>query len=283
MNSEKTIFFIRGYMRSGTNWLSNILNLHPEINCVGEFHLQMINRAFEKLYREFYTKDIQMYQDRDATILKKEFDNFIKRVVTAYCGEEHRIVGDRTPVGLVDFILPDCKYIIISRDGRDVLVSFMYHALKTNMPIVNQYPEMKEKRRLFLKNPNYFEKHPHELLDCEPCFKWVAKSWNDTLMDNRRKCDSKHFDFDYYWLEYSKMHQDPEKYRRELYTFLGADPDLALPLNDRTRPGFKKNRPLAHNRKGKVGDWSNYFTDKNRAWFKELAHEAAGVLNLEDM
>ena len=31
-------FFVRGHPRSGTNWIGALLNLHPQINCWGEFH-----------------------------------------------------------------------------------------------------------------------------------------------------------------------------------------------------------------------------------------------------
>jgi len=33
---EYRAFFLRGRMRSGTNWACNLLNLHPKINCHGE-------------------------------------------------------------------------------------------------------------------------------------------------------------------------------------------------------------------------------------------------------
>jgi hypothetical protein len=32
-------FFVRRHPRSGTNWVGALLNLRPEINCFGEFHL----------------------------------------------------------------------------------------------------------------------------------------------------------------------------------------------------------------------------------------------------
>ncbi len=277
--SDQTVFFIRGFMRSGTNWLNNILNLHPDINCKGEFHLQRLNRHFNMLANDFYSKSVGMYKNEGVELLKKEYQRFIKNIVKTYCGN-YPIVGDRTPVGLVDFILPDCKYIIISRDGRDVVVSWFFHALRNNIPVLEKRPKMQKKRKLLLADPTYFDKFPDELLDCEESFKEIAKIWNDTLVDNKRKCDSDQFQFDYYWLEYEKLHANTEKVRNELYEFLGADPKKAKPLGKNTTAGFNKHRPMEHNRKGKVGDWKNYFTSKNEKWFAEVAREGTDILNL---
>ena len=43
------VFLLRGFVRSGTNWMGRILNLHPDINCQGEFHLY----PFKHFYNDY--------------------------------------------------------------------------------------------------------------------------------------------------------------------------------------------------------------------------------------
>src|SRR5207244_11461043 len=43
------LFFVRGHPRSGTNWVGALLNLHPQVNCFGEFHFEDIRNAIDTL------------------------------------------------------------------------------------------------------------------------------------------------------------------------------------------------------------------------------------------
>src|SRR3954470_6966991 len=43
------LFFVRGHPRSGTNWVGALLNLHPQVNCFGEFHFEDIRNAIDAL------------------------------------------------------------------------------------------------------------------------------------------------------------------------------------------------------------------------------------------
>ena len=56
-----------------------------------------------------------------------------------------------------------------------------------------------------------------------------------------------------------------------MYKFLGADPEKARPLDEKTQPGFRSEKPGQFYRKGKIGDWQNYVTDDARDWFNEEA------------
>src|SRR6059058_5661183 len=46
---QHELFFVRGHPRSGTNWVGALLNLHPQINCFGEFHFEDIRNAIDTL------------------------------------------------------------------------------------------------------------------------------------------------------------------------------------------------------------------------------------------
>ena len=38
MTTDKDLFFVLGYQKSGTTWVATLLNAHPEIHCDGEGH-----------------------------------------------------------------------------------------------------------------------------------------------------------------------------------------------------------------------------------------------------
>ncbi|MCA9300879.1 MAG: sulfotransferase domain-containing protein, partial [Phycisphaerales bacterium] len=77
-------------------------------------------------------------------------------------------------------------------------------------------------------------------------------------------------------VRYEDLHEDLEGTRRAMYTFLGADPDEADPVSDETMTsaGLQREDPMSHNRKGAVGDWTRYFHDDMRAWYKDEAGDA---------
>ena len=41
-------FFLCGFGKSGTNWVGNLLNLHPRIMSVGEWHFQHFLHAWDE-------------------------------------------------------------------------------------------------------------------------------------------------------------------------------------------------------------------------------------------
>ncbi|MEC7499536.1 MAG: hypothetical protein VYE67_14540, partial [Planctomycetota bacterium] len=47
VSKSRRYFGIRGCMKSGTNWAGNLLNLHPDISCTGEYHWEGIVVPFE--------------------------------------------------------------------------------------------------------------------------------------------------------------------------------------------------------------------------------------------
>ena len=82
---------------------------------------------------------------RKPTVLRSQFYRMVERLVTEYC-EGAPVCIDRTPTSLKSTFMPRRKYIYISRDGRDVLVSWCYHALRLK---IHTQPGMLKKQEKF--------------------------------------------------------------------------------------------------------------------------------------
>src|SRR5437588_9391909 len=71
---EHSFFFVRGHPRSGTNWVGALLNLHPRVNCFGEFHFEDIRNAIDGL-------QAQPWQITAREPLKKVMDGCFEELV----------------------------------------------------------------------------------------------------------------------------------------------------------------------------------------------------------
>lgn len=270
---QKQLFFIRGHERSGTNWLCNLVNLHPDIFCTGEFR-------FENLFAGFHqTLDMPFGMlQRRSDEFSKEFYDFVERLIYKWCGNAP-VFGDRSPVGILETYIPQKKYLLITRDGRDVLVSKFYHYIRVGF--FDNHPPMLEKRKKFEANPNYFEEHKHELLQDEIFVRAWAEKWSQQILSDVgawEKAQQKELDIDCYWVKYEELCTTTDTIRNEMYEFLGVNPFKAEPLNDLTSAGFETTNTESHYRKGKSGAWKEYFTAEQLNWFYEEADEAMRLL-----
>jgi len=284
-------FFLRGPpSRSGTNWVGNLLNLHPEIHITGEFNLNHVKMALNNIMRmkEYLCSNKKVVND-----LQIDFEKLTKRCIFNKCiSDMHdkpkvRWLGDRTPVRINPILIKGKPHILIYRDGRDLLVSLTYHHLRIDPKqsmISDSFPEMIKKRILFKKNPYYFIKNPEKLLDNEIWVKHIARRWRNQM--NLNEIDLKRIkeksDAVVHVVRYEDLHADTEVEREKMYKFLGLDPKKAMPLTSLTKPGFKKEDPTSHYRKGIVGDWKNYFTKNTCEWFKEDAGQKLIDLGYEE-
>ena len=83
MIDDYRYFFIRGYSRSGTNWLKRLLGLHPRVRCTGEFHLYHVHKQFVDLTRSPYS-NLSVAAVRDAA--EPYFDAMVKASLLASAG-----------------------------------------------------------------------------------------------------------------------------------------------------------------------------------------------------
>lgn len=278
MEEQKTYYLLRGFMRSGTNWIGNLLNLHPDICCTGEYHLHRLHAGFEKISTPGQDPATILMSEAINSEVIEAYETFVKKLIDIGSRNPDkptaRILGDRTPCPMNAVILRDAKRIHVVRDGRDCLVSLTFHFLRmgnTDYPFEN-LPAMKSKRKRFQNHQEYFRRNPHELLDHERWVRQRARRWGQRFLRDSRFI-KKHSEA-VFQLTYEKLHHETEKFRTLMYQFLGADPSKAAPLNETTSAGFDREDLKSHYRKGSIGDWKRHFHKEARVWFAEEAGDA---------
>ena len=278
----REFFFVRGHPRSGTNWVGALLNLHPQINCFGEFHFEDIRNAIDTLQNQPWQITAR---EPLKTVMDDCFEEMVRRSMLTLESRKPMAtwIGDRTPRGLRVF-LEGAPYFLIIRDGRDILVSWTYHVLRMRPHVVNAVvpAELREafgtKYEKFTADPGYFRKHPEELLTDEGWVRFVAGRWANWMRADREaleRIERTELDARTMTIRYEELHADTEGGRRAMYRFLGLDPDEAGPLgrDSRTMPGFDEEDPTSFWRHGRIGDWKRYGNDRFKQWFKDSAGE----------
>lgn len=259
-------------MKSGTNWLGSLLASHPDVGCVGEFHWQDSARSLENNF-----KTLPVYEEFASRQLKQTARTAFETMVRTCLDQavpDKQMVGERNPHTIEPFILRDAPHVSIIRDGRDVLVSRAFHLF--NFPEVHRLferiPSMKEDHEAFQENPWFFKENPEMLLRHEKMVKESVRWWCEHLERDRQTINDYPF-LNVKFLKYEDLHADTEGVRNQVYEFLGIDPSAAPSIEGELKAGFSDERPDQFFRKGKIGDWKNYFNDDTRKWFKSVGGE----------
>jgi len=251
--------------------MCNLLNLHPRISCVGEFHW---HRFLEPAHQNFRAKALFKRNPALQTLVLEGLDRMIKQTLIAAANPAATWIGDRNPSKIDTDILCGAHHFNIIRDGRDVLVSRVYHLF--NRSEVTRWFEIDQELRntlqRFQANPNYFRENPTALLCHEPMIRESAIGWASLIQENETVIEQ-HPGLPIMSVRYEQLHTNTDELRAQMYRFLDLDPAEAAPLDDTTRPGFPKEKPNKFYRKGEVGDWRNYMTPQAKQWFNEEAGE----------
>ena len=268
--SDIRYFCIRGFMKSGTNWLGNLINSHESISVTGEYHWQKFADPFNQLLNAH----VLFEKKRCSQFVREEFVEFVKRVMRHNAEPTAVLIGDRTPATLDPVIIKGAPFISIVRDGRDVLVSRAFHLFNnpTVTGLFQRLPAMQEDLEQFQDNPWYFQKNPEMLLRHKIMVRQSARLWRQHLESDRATVEEQG-DLKVKVVRYEDLHADTEGVRKSLFEFLEVNPKPAEKLQGILKPGFEVERPNAFLRKGEVGDWKNYFTDETKQLFKEIAGE----------
>lgn len=308
---DTPVFFVVGMGKSGTSWLMNTLNGHPEILCNGEgrfFGREWRRENHEKINKpvlasSFYSamsssEYLRLWVERSvwtrngdpeellAGLMHAAIDHILLKAL-AESGK--KVVGDKsllTPgfVEEVRAIYPEAKIVHIIRDGRDAAVSQIHHMWNRDIKqggVHDLKPEEIEKRETYLKDPKAFLESGESIFT-EKRLRWVAKNWNLRIGEAIHDGPTL-FGANYIEVRYEDLLDRPHEEVRQLAAFLGVDTrDEAVEQAVGAASFEKMSRgrqrgeedPTSFFRKGIAGDWKNYFTTRD----KEIYKGEAGAL-----
>jgi hypothetical protein len=276
------LFFALGYGKSGTNWLGAVLNLHPEVWCAGEFHLQVFARAL----REFTDPPYSVgSREPYRAVAEEGVRDLMRRLLMAGAAErpQARWLGARGPRPF-EVLLEQAPHIYIVRDGRDVAVSWTYHHLRKRRPEnLWWWPDemrrsLHEAGRRFDQSDEAAREAARALLADEEWVRFVVGAWARQVRQDLAAIDAaRERGTPVHIVRYEELHGDIERARQRMYAFLGLDPGRARPVSAETAtaPGFAVERPRDFRRRGTVGDWRGYPDTIGRV-FDAVAADLAG-------
>lgn len=142
--------FVCGAPKSGTTWLQNILNFHPEVACSGEGHfVEMLANPLAGVVKGYNAKmklvSERVYQGRpsyapiDQALFDEVTRDLIVRLMRRQAGDRQvRWLGDKTPrycefLPSLNRLFPRSRIFHIVRDPRDVIVSRLHHAKRAGV------------------------------------------------------------------------------------------------------------------------------------------------------
>jgi hypothetical protein len=266
---QKQFFCIRGHMKSGTNWVCRLLNLHPDIHSSGEYHWNKYFDAYQQNRKILV--NIDRIESETGTI-RKHLEAMVRGCMVELADPAARLIGDRTPATIHPVILKDASYICVIRDLRDIVVSKAFHTLNAPRVLSNFSVDEKLKalKPKFDADPWFFQKQPQELLDCEEFIRKTCRIWKRTINADHHTAKV-HKNIKVKFVQYEDLHQNFRPVLNQLFRFLDADPSLVTVIPKWIQPGHSKEKPNGFNRKGQVGDWRNYMTAAAKEWINEEA------------
>jgi len=150
---NKKLFFLIGYPRSGNTLLTSLLNQNPIIGCTGNsITLEMMSRLYSLKEDELFKN----FPDH------KSFDNVLHSIFDLYYSDwPQQIIIDRGPVTTPGNIkmIQECfgaefKCIILLRDLKEVLASYIKWFTNEPTAFVNKYGNTIEEKLEYLMKPN---------------------------------------------------------------------------------------------------------------------------------
>jgi len=260
-------------MKSGTNWVCRLLNLHPEVHSSGEYHWSKYFQTYQRnnaIFRNLANIEA------DGGPIRAELELMIRRVMDKLAPAEAKFIGDRTPHMIHPVVIRNAPHISVVRDCRDIIVSRMFHYF--NLPGISSYFERKPHRETirqeFVRDPWLFQKNPELLLEDEQFVRQTAAQWKEYLSCDRNTMRV-HKQLAVKLVKYEDLHANLENEVNNLVAFIGADPTKMPKIPKHLSPGHKEEKPNHFNRKGIIGDWKNYMTASAAKWINE---EAGGEL-----
>jgi hypothetical protein len=254
---DAPVFFVVGQGKSGTTWIRNALNSHPEILCRGEGRfferdfvqvapLEDLSRGWLKsvqptsLYGAISSSEhLRIWIERsvwtDGEDVDEHLGNLQRLAVNYFLTQRlaktgKKIVGDKTTfsrgevIEEIGALYPEANVIHVIRDGRDVAVSMIHHMwnyAKDEGAFYDLEPEDLEKRDAYRQDP---ASALAEGLFTEKRLKGIARSWANQV-GRAVEYGPALLGSNYTEVRYEDLLTRPQEEIGRLLRFLGADAD----------------------------------------------------------
>jgi hypothetical protein len=308
------VFFVTGLGKSGTRWLTKILDSHPEVLCKGEGRffsagwmradLDPANESAlpsSLYYALTHSEHLRLWIERSVWSRDgdpEEHLNALMRLATEYflaaelSKTDKRLVGDKSPLlderfmREVGAVYPGARVIHIIRDGRDRTVSSMHRGWRRAS---QGYPHRLTPQEL-ARGKDLREGREPAAAFTEDRLRQAASNWR-LLVGSAVEDGPVLLGSDYTEVRYEDLLVRTNEEVERLLSFLEVDTEEAIVEHCVSSASFEKlsrgrqrgqEDPSSFYRKGVAGDWRNYFTEEDRRVFKEEAGELLIRLGYED-
>jgi hypothetical protein len=283
-------FFVYGHARSGTTLLMRLIDAHPDVHCSRQAHFFSRPPYLHSLVSD---PEVASWLERDSfrwnrgrslsPVVLRAVADFILEREAARTGSS--IVGDKSPnslndgeaIDLTHRIYPDAKIVYIIRDGRDAVLSHRFQAF-----IDDQQHLTRADHRIrveFEKNPESF-RSPEKSLFTQAGIRTYAQGWVRNVETTTGRGKALYGDR-FHILRFEDLVADPGGVTAAVWRFLGADPGFPGAADAiRTVAATNRDSKWQESRagsladeipKGRRGGWEEYFSERDRRVFQEIA------------
>ena len=265
------LLFVSGFDKSGTTWVDNFLDAHPQIICrhSGQFfnYYNAANRYLSEpsglvsmldsvLATDWYRNHGRVWITEAG--IKLHLRQLIANSLLSFRSPEIQYVGDKSVVqdfAQIRALLPKARLIGIVRDGRDVFISWCF------------YREWKAGNSRF--NPDGSIRHDY--------LRQQAAAWSEYAEHYHNLRTEAHI------IRYEDLSARPRAIMKSVFDRLDVACSSSTLERIVEQTSFKKvsrgrdrgeEDRQSHFRKGVVGDWKNYFSDDDLAIFLDIAGDS---------
>lgn len=280
-------FLIFASPKSGTTWIQRLLSQHPEVVCTesrafGNYYdpnpLSTPHLTLEKYFSilsHYFAPSVHGLKPADDSFYRAALFNCVDALAaTTMATLNKRFYGEKvTPyattaqhaVALLQEYNPGIKFVNLTRDGRDVIVSGGAQWLNHRL------------RRASTGEKAMFQNALRSHTIIPEDFDRFLGYWTEAVTVGLRARDR----FPCYLpLSYETLLADPISQATILFDFLGIDANPAVVRScveatafDKLSGGRKPGEEDSHSffRKGEAGDWKNWFSQEQERMFEQRA------------
>ncbi len=293
MHRRPVGFVIFASPKSGTQWMQRLLSTHPDVQCAetrafGTYfdpeHVSGPNLTLESYVSALRAFHVPPDGAEPGAYFRRLLFNLLDAVAaTSLRASGKSIYGEKiTPhLGTAADVVarlaeyePDLRFVHLSRDGRDVVVSGLVHQQIIHGRAGSGLGPL-------LKKSVARQQVPHEMLE------FFTDLWTQAVS---AALEAERIFERYLHLRYEDLLEDTAVQARRLLQFIGADTDDAT-LNRCIDAASFENMSGGRQRgqedrtsvvrKGVAGDWRRWFSDEQTAWFDERAAPYLEALGYE--